>query len=401
MEQLRPFALRTEHVVGRMYELDAVHSALIDSSPKSWVLYFIGPGGIGKTRLLEEAERLAAEIECPAIAVAGIVDLYHSEYHSVEGVQAAIADGLDPESRHFQAFREKKHWLTQSRAAGVDPGLLASVLQELDALFLDDYDRFSRDHRSLLRFDTTELIQYESEQIQQVCKIEQQAAEVQNWLSKTLPQLHNTVTLLAGRPPAPLRNELRALSEEAAGITFQAFDLEGLTLPDSLEYFQKLADTEPRLKGIPDDMRHRLWEYTAGHPIRLSLLIDLALNGQDIAELFPPLSGASTQIEKEQIDAQLMREVMRLPSPSRGLLHYLALARKGLDAALLHYLTSDVWSAEECHSYLAGLRRFTFVKSRPDTDLLFMHDALYEIFDRSFAANGRNTKQLTAPSQIL
>ena len=59
---------------------------------------------------------------------------------------------------------------------------------------------------------------------------------------------------------------------------------------------------------MPDDMRRRLWEYTAGRPIRLSLLIDLALNGQDIAELFPPLSGETPQIEKEQIDAHLMRE---------------------------------------------------------------------------------------------
>lgn len=382
MEQPRPFAPRTERVVGRVFELDEIRSALCDSTEISHILYFVGPGGIGKTRLLEEAALLATEIEGSAIAVADIVDLYHSEFHSAEGIQAAIADGLDPEGLHFLAFRDKRRWLAQSRAAGVDPSLLITALQELDELFLADYDSFSRDHRSLLRLDTTELIQYESERVQQVCQIEQVAAEVQTWLLRTLPQLPNTVTLLAGRPPAPLRDELQACSEKAEGSVFRASDLEGLTLPDSLEYLRELAKTEPRLRSIPDDMRRRIWEYTDGHPIRLSLLIDLALNGQDIAELFPPLRDGSTQIEKEQIDAYLMREIMRLSSPNRELLHYLALARKGLDAGLLQHLTADVWSEEECQNYLEGLRRFTFVKSRPDTDLLFMHDALYEIFDR-------------------
>ena len=114
MVQPRLFAPRTERAVGRVFELNAIRSALCDASEQSYILYFIGPGGIGKTRLLEEAERLAAEMRYPAIAVAGIVDLYHSEYHSTEGVQAAIADGLDPESRHFQAFRDKRRWLAQN-----------------------------------------------------------------------------------------------------------------------------------------------------------------------------------------------------------------------------------------------------------------------------------------------
>ena len=52
METTKPFALRTDRVVGRSSEVEAIQEALADPTGRTHILYFIGPGGIGKTRLL-------------------------------------------------------------------------------------------------------------------------------------------------------------------------------------------------------------------------------------------------------------------------------------------------------------------------------------------------------------
>jgi tetratricopeptide (TPR) repeat protein len=382
METTKPFALRTDRVVGRSSEVEAIQEALADPTGRTHILYFIGPGGIGKTRLLEETEYLTADWGRGAFLYTGIIDLYHSEFHSVGGIRAAIADGLDPENRHFRAYRERRQRFEAQRAAGVAPEVLKQERRELIRLFLADYNRMARQRRILLRFDTMELVQYESDLVQEVCRIEREAVEVWDWLLDVLVRLEHTVVLLAGRPPAPLRTGLEARCRAEEGPVFRAFDLEGLTQEECLAYFDALASLEPRVGDIPGDVRRRIWSYTGGHPIRLSLVIDLALSGREIADLFPPpgREGKPT-VGREEIDEQLMVELVRLPSPMRDMLHYLALARKGLGVELLQHQEPE-WSVEQCRANLERMRRFTFVKPRPGTDLLFLHDELYKLFDR-------------------
>ena len=48
---------RTESLVNRQREVEMIRKALLDS-PDLKVLYFYGPGGVGKTRVLEEAGHL-------------------------------------------------------------------------------------------------------------------------------------------------------------------------------------------------------------------------------------------------------------------------------------------------------------------------------------------------------
>jgi len=384
MHEMRPFAPRTERIIGRSKEIGAITEALSDSSGRTHVLYFVGPGGICKTRLLEEAAGMTPLAKAPLHS--SIIDLYHSEFHSVDRIQSGVVESLDPDSGHFQHYRDQRRRFRDQRAAGVAPDELKKARQEMELSFLADYNRLAAQKRLLLRFDTAELIQHESDPVQEVCQIEQEAVEIRNWFLETLPRLENTVTLLAGRPPAPLRAELEALQRDGRGFAFRAFDLKGLTLEENLQYFEALAPLNSRLKEVPQDMRRMTWVYTDGHPIRLSLVIDLILNGRDIADLFPQSEDAA-QVEKTQVDKRLITELMDLSPPIREMLHYLVLARKGLDAELLQYLEPE-WGERQCHDNLAQMQRFTFVKPRhtenghPDRTLLFLHDELYELFDR-------------------
>ncbi len=376
MQQLRPFAPQTPHAVGRDRELQAIKEALERPGRETAILYFIGPGGIGKTRLIEEGAKLAP----PSVLVSPVIDLYHAEAHSVAGLQQLLANGLDPQEQHFAAYREKSADIERRRTGGV--GISPEERAALIETFLQDYRDLASQQRLALRFDTTELIQRESDRVQEVCELETSYLEIRDWLLQVLPQLPNTVVLLAGRPPAPLREELRTLAERPGACSFQDFELGGLSPAACGAYLAELQEQEPRLQDIPEEVWALAWQYSEGHPIRLSLVIDLVLNGRDIADLFPPHYEASAgNLPVADIDQYLMEQLLDVPGPDRSLLIYLALARKGLDAGLLHTLEPE-WSSEECQARLDALRRFTFVKGHAGTAQLFIHDELYTLFDR-------------------
>ena len=383
MKYLRPYAPQVR-LVGRSDQISAIQDALTDTTGRTHLLYIIGPGGIGKTRLLEEAARL---LSAATVRHNGIIDLYHSKYHSADGIEETITTSLDPNQEYFLDYRERRSTFEKRRATGMPPEVLQKEQEALTLAFIQDYNQMTRSQRSLLCFDTMELIQYESDPVQQICQLVQEVSEVRNWLARVLPKLDNSVILLASRECAPLRDELEKICGSQAGLRFRVITLSGLSKEETIEYFDALTalDTpfrDPRLSQIPVDVRERIWKYTGGHPVRLSLVIDLILNGRSIADLFPPRTGEIPSADRDKIDERLVTELMGLPALERTMLLYLALARKGLNTDILQHLASGTWDRGQCRKNLARMRNFTFVKTRSGTDLIFMHDELYSIFDR-------------------
>jgi hypothetical protein len=64
-------ATRHRRFVGRLAELALFRSALLDAVPPFAVLHVFGPGGVGKTALLREYARIAAEVGRPVIQLDG------------------------------------------------------------------------------------------------------------------------------------------------------------------------------------------------------------------------------------------------------------------------------------------------------------------------------------------
>ncbi len=140
-------AARRRRFVGRRAELDLFRSALLAAPPPFAVLHLHGPGGVGKTSLLREYGRIAAEAGRPVISVDG--------------------RNVDPSP----------------------PGFLRAVRQ---AIQIDDDAQAITESwasNSVLLIDTYEVL-----------------ASLDEWLRETfLPQLPaETLVVIAGRnPPAP------------------------------------------------------------------------------------------------------------------------------------------------------------------------------------------------------
>lgn len=375
-EIIRPFAPRTKDIIGRQNEIQAIRALLARTgfpAGKVCVLHITGPGGIGKTRLLEEIKNLP---EAERFICGEIVDLYHSENHSPQGIEQAIIRAVDPAGEHFAGYRTQLAQLEERRRQGVPAAELEQERRNLTATFIADFNRLSARRPIILRLDTLELVQYESEIILQVCGVEEEDTILKTWLLDQISQMKNTAVILAGRPkPERVIQDLQAHFAHK-GIDYQLIQLDGLTEDQTLAYFEAMAAIQPRIREIPEDARRLLHSYTDGRPVRLSLVIDLALYG-DIRGLFP----AERDEAVKDIDDRLIENLLDLPSPKRAMLYYLWLARKGLDEALLQQLEPD-WTPEECRRNLERMRQFTFVKPRPGAAAIFSHDELYELFDR-------------------
>ncbi|MFN8483165.1 MAG: tetratricopeptide repeat protein [Anaerolineae bacterium] len=384
-------------LVDRASLLDEVKAA-IDDSPRSHVFYITGPGGMGKTVLLQEVLRNLCEEGVwhnpDIVTVTEPVDLFHSETHSSEGVMRAIRAELRPGMDYFQGYRKERDRLEQLKVYLAQPSDIEQQRQRVEEAFLVDFKQLSEKRRIVLAIDTAEVLLYEPDQVQQMLHLEEEGVGARDWLIRRfLPHVENTVVLLAGRPkPARLRQDL----EEALGSRLRKKPLGPLSEEDSVSYFREAAlvarenrqtRVAEQIERIPDEIRRVIYIYTGGRPILLSLVIDyLTLADRLLPDLTVPLASAraKTQEELDEIQQRLERDIVRAiqdtPRPADRVIMALGWARRGLDVELLMRL--EGFDQPTAEALLAEVRRLSFVKVRPADQRLFLQDEMYNLLQR-------------------
>lgn len=379
-----PFGPKTARTIGRKKYINAIRSAIADETRRSYVLYFVGDGGIGKTRLLEEVEVIKKEWIGTPFLWSDIIDLYHNEYHSPGGLRKAIADGLDIENLHFRQFRDLREEYEKKKQEGVTGSELDALWTELDRKFQEEFRALADKYRIALCFDTMELVQYESDIVQKICRAQHIGTDIRNWLLKQVSVFPNTVTIFAGRPRPDVQKEFKHKFAKA-GINFELYEVGALTDDEVREYLDALTREHPELLEIlTPDIRRRVLDIARGRPIFITLLIDLMLHGESLAEIFPVSGSAKRRVDEKTISVRLGEHLLSMPNPFDQMVYFLLHARKGLDADLLRHLAPPQWSDTEIETNLNRMREFAFVKIRPKTNQLFLHDAVYDLFDCYF-----------------
>jgi hypothetical protein len=157
--------------VGREEETKRLQACLRARGERHF-LYYWAHGGLGKTRLLEELQRLVKEAG-PGYYGTGIIDLYHTDTHSTSDVERAIVEGLDPDQKYFSDYRRERRLFELLRERGTDPGVLEQRREELSQLFIQGCREMALDARKLvICFDTVELLQYESSVVEEMAGLE-------------------------------------------------------------------------------------------------------------------------------------------------------------------------------------------------------------------------------------
>ncbi len=413
-------------LINREPILEQIRAAIADRSGQTWVFFITAPGGTGKTCLVREVlhrcQKDGLWFSPDVLAAREPVDLYHAHTHSDAGLARAIRTVLDPGPGYFEDYvqqRDRLHKVKQDLAE-----VMAEVVYQRERMikaFLSDYDRAAHDFRLVLALDTVETIVHEPDRVQEALGLTQAGPGIQSWLVETLvPQMRNTVLLVAGRPEsAPLGEDLRRISN----LRFEPVELAPFQEKDTLEYFQAVAalarqagqeEAAARIEAIPEETRRVIHRYTGGRPILIALLIDyLAVADRLLPAVQVTLEEAIRQTPDEEslrqvherLEADVVRVLQETGRDTDDTLRALAWAPKGMDAELLAHVSllgpviaDDVARAAEA---LKKVRLLSFVKVRPADQRVFLHDEAYSLFERHVLSRATEERRARVHEAIL
>lgn len=237
--------------INREYELAHVHT-LLEQWGSNMVLCIDAPAGIGKTRLLHEIRQryIRHASDYPQVHITDSIDFDNQSLHLRQSVGLRIAQILN--TRSFTLYLQALQDWRRMSLAGVSSWRLTQQAAEIHRAFLECFRMFAAEKRVVLFLDSTDIIA---------------ETDVQDYLLDLLPQLPNTLTLLAGRNARKLGTHLQATMGEQVEI---------LELPSLLTWTGE-ADLQHKEEVLRDkiamELAQKLLLLARGQPIFLDFAI--------------------------------------------------------------------------------------------------------------------------------
>lgn len=347
--------------VGREEQIEGFRSVL-DRDRLEWILHIPGDGGIGKTRLLEQYEKIAREKYGDALAVTGLIDFYDTSNQTNIGLLDEIASRLDldrsgefgKESRSFQEFIISK--------GGMEHSEVQDRFERVFEKFLEAYKvLLDQKQRVLLLFDTCEemrgvegwfvdrfLSGIESLEVEEMQRDETESSDGQG---------RKTIIVVTGRKALALSHYEEMVWE---------YRLPLLKLDDIKRYFATDSDIAG---SINESGFQQIYERTAGRPLYVALVYDWLSNDVGTLDELLDLPGSFA--------AELVGWVRRLESKRKMAILYMAFAWRRMEFSLFSELLGV--SMDEAKTLVDEMAKFSFIKYREIEDRRFvvnLHDEM-------------------------
>lgn len=384
-------AQRTAELVGRNEEMRRITALLATARNLPRVIAVTADGGIGKTRLVQEA--LAQANAQGSLDVATeLIDLYHMPTHTENGLADAIYRVLRPDDKRLANYGKERRQLQRLRLTGEVAGVEEQRQKALKA-FDDDMTNLAKARPLVLALDTAECLVYDRALRP---TDPHQIAQAFTWLCERLPLWRNVTLLFAGRPAVlPLLDQM----ERIYRLNVERVLLPPLNSDACVQYFTaveavaRAAGNVTRadfLARLPEEEQRRAGRLAEGRPVLLALLVDLLTAASASA-----MKGLLDQVEesaqaetpgklRHRLEAALIKRLKEAPGRLGDTVEMLGRARKGVDRELAGKLLGIPEQYErEAFLRLDEVSRLSFVKVRPEGERVFLHDEMYDILERA------------------
>ncbi len=357
------------------------------------ILIVDGPGGIGKTRLLEETYRRRqdyTDVLKGRLRTTRVINLDDITFQTPMNLGYRIANEVG--TSRFRDYLDDADQLVLMESKGL---LTAEgyerEFREGDHLFLRACHEVAQEERILLILDTLEAVL---------------SLPIAQYLAKMAANLKNAFVLLAGRE-----------GEQAQRLIAQALD--GAQRQDAiLDYLQLEAFTPSAAKdylsqtAIGDyldthaHLRDNLLLLTENRPLLLGLAAEWLRQDVPLPELterapdeLRALPSGEMECLRKQFEKALVSNIRGLREEIADLILYMAHFNMRFDAELLSAITG--LSADEGKQKIKSLGLLFFVKQKPD-GILVLHDEMQRLVDEQVWPEvdpfGTRRKQLSQES---
>ncbi|MDM8532741.1 tetratricopeptide repeat protein [Anaerolineales bacterium HSG25] len=341
--------------IGRENELAQLNS-LIKEHGTQRVFCINGSGGVGKTRLVQEArQRFVNNQE----SIQGhIIDFDNHTFHIAHTLGLEIAKLLGEKT--FTPYLEGLLDLRKMEIADISPKRIAQEGLAVNRAFANCFNKISAQKKIVLFLDTTDALE--------------EKMDIWHYISDIFPNTKNCLLVIAGRDARPVGKFL----QNKFGNNIQIIDLAPLGIEASELYLQQ---KQKQLHvTLEPELAQKLLLLAQGRPI----LIDLAVEWQsrnipldwlvetNLEEL-KSLSDKEKRKRLEEFEYNLVRHIANVRQPIDRLT--LLMSRiYPLDEELLSKLFKK-WSPELVRQRFKEAKTYTFVKTLLDGSIT-LHDEM-------------------------
>lgn len=316
-------ARKARQMIGQQQALEQLQASMFAPDNRFRVVFIRAEGGMGKTRLLEEALQLAAaQPDASGPIVSDLIDVIDIRLHARDRFVHELRVSLDrSEDAHDSFFRYDRAFddLRISKASGGQLPIITEKAQTALDVFMEDLKAITARRRVVWVIDTVEQLRFVTSEWllnNHLLQADDLRGRTHQWLIQLIQasDLHNVTILLAGRggkeEGKPFFDRMEAAVQEvqAQGTVRDVvnINLKSLNPEETRQYFAVLAaeweeiaaaktgdeqvvrqQVARQFSAIADptgDRARVLHLYTGGVPVRLALYAQLIVEGRRIPE---------------------------------------------------------------------------------------------------------------------
>lgn len=370
------------------------------------VLFFQAEGGVGKTRLLQQYPMIVQKTS-PEVRIAHPIDLYRFEVRSPNVIEQELINGLKQHAVHAPEWYRLRSAEVDTlfeeyyRASNIymySPDA-AYASEQLRMAFVTCWNNLTASYPLVISFDTIETLFNSPAPVEAVIMTEGgDAGETLflDWISTVLPQLRRTLVLCSSRPLNPRQYPTHPLVdrlEQRNLLVAPVQELKPFTEAQDIETYLKEYDVAVAAEEIS-----YIKDITQGRPLLLTCYAEVKRPDSMIPLIKNPENVTDREGFEEYILDYILHPFQHTEPHVRTFLYclfFLAIARRGLRRMDLRMLFQQQQYTQVVDAVIDQLNTAlvktlpatwvddTGISNQVSTDILFLHDEIYQMIDDS------------------